>query len=422
MARIVLLSGNSLCNNPRVLKSATALAQAGYETTVLGAWLDPALKAEDQRILEHVPFRYVPIFDSTLVRLPDAAVFALSRARSKAANVLHGFTGWESRYQLGPLTERLLAHAHALTADLFIAHSEPALYAARRLMKMGRRVGVDMEDWFSEDLLPAARNRRPLRLLRRLERALLATGAYASCPSWAMSQTLAAAYGSPPPAVIYNAFPLHERATIDGRRKDRRNLGRLSICWYSQTLGPGRGLEDLMAALPLLEHEVEVHLRGRAAPRMEQILRAFLPARLQQCVYFHPRAPNDELLSRIAEHDIGFAGEIKNCRSRDVTATNKMLHYLLGGLAVVASNTAGQCEVAKQAKNAVAIYESGNPSSLAKAIDLFARSPERLAHAKIAALHAAEETFCWERQAETLLRSVGRALQEPVVQRQERAA
>jgi len=46
------------------------------------------------------------------------------------------------------------------------------------------------------------------------------------------------------------------------------------------------------------------------------------------------------LLSRIAEHDIGFAGEMKHCRSRDLTVTNKILQYLLAGIAVVAGNMA----------------------------------------------------------------------------------
>ena len=41
---------------------------------------------------------------------------------------------------------------------------------------------VDLEDWFSEDLLPEARRHRPLRLLRSLERELLSRGAFASRP------------------------------------------------------------------------------------------------------------------------------------------------------------------------------------------------------------------------------------------------
>ena len=39
-------------------------------------------------------------------------------------------------------------------------------------------MGVDMEDWFSEDLLPEARRTRPIRLLKQLEKNLLCHGVH----------------------------------------------------------------------------------------------------------------------------------------------------------------------------------------------------------------------------------------------------
>lgn len=410
MSKIVLLTANCLCNNPRAVKEATALARAGHDVRVLGAWFDPDLKARDERILKDAPFRYEAVLDGTLAGPGIAAAHTIRRARSKAANVLHGLTGWESPQQLGAATGNLFARAQSRAADLFIAHSEQALYVACRLMRTGRRVGVDMEDWFSEDLLPEARKRRPLRLLRRLERELLLAGAFASCPSRAMSEALSVEYGGKRPAVIYNAFPLAERQSIDDLRQDRRTGAGLSIYWYSQTLGPGRGLDDLVAALPLLDREIELHLRGKPAAGIEGWLMARIPERLRSRVFFHPQVPNDQLLSRIAEHDIGFAGEMKSCPSRDLTVTNKILHYLLGGLAVIASDTTGQKEIAAQAPGAVAIYESGNASSLAATIAKFVGSPEILARAKAASLQAAERTFCWEMQESVLLDAVAGAL------------
>jgi glycosyltransferase involved in cell wall biosynthesis len=325
---------------------------------------------------------------------------------------MYRLTGWQSRDQLGYGIARLLARARALAADLYIAHSETGLYVAWRLMQDGRRAGVDMEDWYSQDLLADARAQRPLDLLRRLESALLLKGAYATCPSRAMSEAMAAAYGGEPAAVIYNAFPAAERATIDSVRKDRRATGLPSIYWFSQTLGPGRGLEDLVAALPLFDRDIEVHLRGRATADMEEWIRSQTPARWHERVFLHPLVPNEELLSRLAEHDIGFAGEQNYCHSRDLTVTNKILHYLLGGLAVVASDTAGQREVAMQATGAVTLYEPGNPAALAQALRTLIGSPDGLARAKAAALQAAEQTFCWERQEQVLLRSIEAALRE----------
>jgi glycosyltransferase involved in cell wall biosynthesis len=410
--RIVVLSGNSLSHNPRVLKAAGALARAGHEVTVLGAWLDADLKAQDQRILQAAPFRFVPVLDVTQSHWRATTAQLLRRARRKPAHLMHRVTGRESPALLGDAVGPLLAHARDIAAELYVAHSEPALSAAWQLMGEGRRVGVDMEDWFSEDLLPQARKSRPLKLLRFLEGELLRRGAYASCPSRAMSEALAAAYGGKAPVVIYNTFPWADRPTRAGGRspQDRRAPTLPSICWYSQTLGPGRGLEDLIAALPLLSSQGELHLRGRAASGMEAWIRSRLPEAWRQHVFIHPLVSNDALAARVAEHDIGFAGETPDCRSRDLTVTNKMLQYLLGGLAVVASDTAGQREVAAQAEGAVALYEPGNPRALADGLEGLLRAPDTLGHARRAALRAAQQTFCWERQEPVLLDAVTAAL------------
>jgi glycosyltransferase involved in cell wall biosynthesis len=409
-ARIVILSGNSLSHNPRVLKAAGTLARAGHDVAVLGAWRDADLKAQDQRLLRSAPFRFVPVLDTTRSGSHARTAQLFRRARRKAAHLVHRTIGWESPDQLGDAVTLLLQRARTIEADLYIAHSEQGLHAAWRLMRQGRRVGVDMEDWFSEDLSPQARQSRPLKLLRFLETELLRHGAYASCPSRAMSAALAGACGGKPPVAVYNAFPWTDRQTFDGRRCDRRDPALRSIFWYSQTLGPGRGVEDLVAALPLLEGRAEVHLRGRAAVGFERWIRGQLPEDWQPRVFLHQLVANDELGSRLAEHDVGFAGERPDCRSRDLTVTNKMLHYLLGGLAVVASDTAGQREVAYHAAGAVALYQSGNPRSLADALDALLKSAENLRQAKDAALQAARETFCWEKQEPALRDAVAAAL------------
>jgi glycosyltransferase involved in cell wall biosynthesis len=410
MPTIALLTANALCNNPRALKAATTLARSGYDVHVAGAWLEPHAKMRDLRLLEGAPFRFAPVFDCTQHDFREVTVHAFERVRCKAGNVLHGVTGWESTTQLGPVTGRLLARGRQLSADLFVAHSEPALYVAWRLQQAGRRVGVDMEDWFSEDLLPDVRRQRPLRLLRQFERDVLVASAFTTCPSQAMSEALAVEYVCQPPTVVYNAFALAERQGVDGLRRDRRGGAAVSLCWYSQTLGPGRGLEDLVAALPLLERDVEVHLRGSATAGMEQWIRSRLPERWQQRLFVHAQVPNDELMSRLVEHDIGFAGEMKYCRNKELTVSNKILHYLLGGLAVIASDTVGQCEVAVRAPGAIELYPSGSPQQLAKALDSLLGSPDRLRQAKAAALQAAERTFSWDRQEEPLLQAVAAAL------------
>ena len=410
---ILILTGNHLCNNPRVIKESTALANAGYKVTVIGAWFESALKARDQQMQRSLPFSFQPAIDGT-----ESVRRRLSlRVSAKMGSFAHQLFGFENRGQLGYAYGALHA-ASRLPASLHIAHSEAAIAVAADLLNGGSPVGIDVEDWFSEDLPADARKHRPVRLLRRLEGKLLTLGRYASCPSRAMSEALAREFACPQPTVVYNAFPWSDRASIDGLAKDRRDRTPPSIHWFSQTLGHGRGLEDLISALPLLKHDAEIHLRGKPVRGFENWIKHRSPEAWQGRIMVHGLVSNEELLSRIAEHDIGFAGETPLIRSRDLTVTNKILYYLLAGLAVVASDTAGQREVATQAPGGVFLYPSGDAPALAARLNTLLGSADALRQAKRAALAAADETFCWERQEKALLESIKRALGSPTTQEQ----
>ena len=225
-----------------------------------------------------------------------------------------------------------------------------------------------------------------------------------------MSRALANTFGCPRPAVVYNAFAWADRAAIDEKRLDRPERRRPSIYWFSKTLGDGRGLDDLLAALPLVEADAELHLRGAPVAGFEDHLRAKAPAAWRERIIVHAPAAADTLLSRIAEHDIGFAGEQTYCRNKDLTVSNKLLHYLLGGLGVVASATQGQREVAAHAPGAVLLYPPGDARALAARLNALLDAPARLVAAQAAALTAARTRYSWERQAPVLLGAVAQAL------------
>lgn len=79
----------------------------------------------------------------------------------------------------------------------------------------------------------------------------------------------------------------------------------------------------------------------------------------------------------------------------------------------MASDTSGQQEVAREASEAVFLYPSGDASALAQRLNLLLASQDVLQKGRMAALAAAERTFCWERQEGALLDAVARALDEP---------
>jgi glycosyltransferase involved in cell wall biosynthesis len=124
----------------------------------------------------------------------------------------------------------------------------------------------------------------------------------------------------------------------------------------------------------------------------------------------HPLVSNEELLSRIAEHDIGFAGEETYCRSRELTVTNKLFQYLLGGLAIAASNTLGQCEIAADAGEAVQIYASGDVQALAGLVNRWIDDRSSLARARQAALTIAQQRYSWEREAPQVVSAADQAI------------
>ncbi len=386
------------------------LVRAGYAVVVYGSCTDFSAFAIDRAFANRHGFRFESVLPISHNAFVNRLRNAFRRVRGRFGRYLFELLGIENHWQLGPLGSEMLTKAISSSADYYIAHLEQAIWVAEKLIGMGKRVGVDMEDWYSEDLLPEARAKRPIELLRNLEGHLLKRGAYALCTSQAMSAALAKAYDCSPPVVIYNAFQWSERTLLDGLYKDKRESRTPSIHWFSQTIGPGRGLEDLLAALPHLDSVVEVHLRGHAVAGFEAWLTAHVPDAWRRHVFVHDVVSNEQLLSRISEHDIGFAGEMKYSKSRDLTVTNKILHYLLAGLAVVASDTAGQREVAEQAGGAVLLYPSGDALALAARLNELLGSPEKLSRSKAAALRAAEETFCWERQENLLLETIARAM------------
>jgi len=100
---------------------------------------------------------------------------------------------------------------------------------------------------------------------------------------------------------------------------------------------------------------------------------------------------------------------MKYCANKDLTVSNKVLHYLLAGCAVVASDTSGQKEVAAIAPGALFLYPSGNAAVLADTLNGLVESPLKLSAAKAASLAAAKETFCWEQQERVLVDLVARA-------------
>ncbi|MGH9650296.1 MAG: glycosyltransferase, partial [Terriglobales bacterium] len=240
-----------------MVKEATTLGSAGYDVTVLTISNSARFAGMDAELAQGLPFKRIALDHTQGNR---TGIF-MQRLRTWGARKLCRHLGHESPQSLGPAAA-LLRAARSCPADLIIAHTEIPLWAAQYLIRDGRRVAVDIEDWYSEDLLPDARQTRPLRLLRFAEGFALNNAAYVSVTSDSMADALVATYGSPRPMVLRNTFPLPTQTRTDNPSPSDHP----AIIWFSQTIGPGRGLEEFFDAWTLTKKASRVFLLGDEHP------------------------------------------------------------------------------------------------------------------------------------------------------------
>jgi glycosyltransferase involved in cell wall biosynthesis len=404
MKKILILSSAHLCRNPRVVKEATTLGAAGYDVTVMSISVQPRFEQLDAELMRGLPFKRVVLdyaAGTTAARLADF----IQRGATWTARKLCSELELESAQTLGPASA-LLRFARTVPADLTIVHTEIPIWAAQYLIREGRRIAVDVEDWYSEDLLYADRKSRPLKLLRRAEEFALRHAAYTSATAQSMADALTSAYHCAPPIVIRNTFPLQPRSRVDAPAAG----GAPSFIWFSQTIGPGRGLELFFAAWARTTRPSRVYLLGEERPGYRQKLLARLPPARRADLHFIPLVTPDELPFKLAEFDLGLALEPHWPLNRNITITNKILQYLNAGLAVIATDTAGQQEVMRAAPDCGLLITAHETTEYALKLDALLGDPPRLRAMQRAARASAEREFCWEHDAPRLLAAVAQAL------------
>ncbi|HEX2852744.1 MAG TPA: glycosyltransferase [Opitutaceae bacterium] len=402
--RILILSASHLCRNPRVLKEATTLGHAGYDVTVMSVSSHARFEDMDRELMKGLPFQRKTIDYSAPTKSARLANF-LQRCGTWGARLLCVRLRIELAQSLGP-AGALLRFARSHPADLTIVHTEIPIWAAEHLVGDGRRVAVDIEDWYSEDLMFADRRSRPLRLLRRAENFVLHHAVYSSTTSQSMASALAETYRCRAPLVIHNTFPLQSQP-----RTDRPPGGDApAFIWFSQTIGPGRGLELFFAAWARTTQRSRVCLVGDERPGYRQRLLERIPEHRRGDVTFHPLVTPEALPLKLAEYDLGLALEPHWPRNRDVTISNKIFQYMNAGLALVATDTAGQSEVMRAAPESGLLLQAHETTRNAAALDALLGDPARLRACQNASRAAAVEKFCWEKDAQQLLAAVAGAL------------
>lgn len=401
-ARICIVTPGALGSNPRVVKEADALHSAGFEVTTISTRTLARLDQHDEAVLQSRRWT------SERLDLRNRWFWWLKRASqigARAAYQTAALPAWAERAH-SPFTPPLKSRAARNTADLYIAHYVAALpAAARAAARHGAAYAFDAEDFHPGDLPDTPEHALEKDLIRAIEARYLPGAAYVSAASPMIAEAYAETYGIARPVVVLNVFPKANAPAGPTRRGSARPGP--SLYWFSQTIGPGRGLETALKAIAQAASRPHLYLRGTPATGYEAYLRdlAEQDGTASRLHILKP-APPDDLERLGAAFDLGFIGEVEATHNRRIALTNKLFSYILGGVPCLASDIPAHRRIAPELGEAMTLFPASDAKALAGLLDRFLYNADRLAAARRHAWELGQNRFNWDQQKVELLETI----------------
>jgi glycosyltransferase involved in cell wall biosynthesis len=214
------------------------------------------------------------------------------------------------------------------------------------------------------------------------------------------------------PATVLNTFPISEAPAAPVETPYSRGVGPPTLYWFSQTVGPGRGLEAVVAAMGRMTLPVELHLRGIPTAGYRESLTAY--AETHGCpgsrVIWLPPAEPDDMVRLAAGHDLGLALELTSPPNRAICLTNKAFTYLLAGVPVALSRTPAQEWLGAEIADAGLVVDLDDSMALAARLESVLADRGRLARCRASAWRRGRERFNWDLEQDVFLTSVATAI------------
>jgi len=408
-ARVCVVTAGHLSTCPRMLKAADALTGAGYDVRVVSTNHTPWAAVTDRKVLATRAWASTVVdYDRDTARATQLA----TGLRFRTAKVLSSTMGGQ-RVPM-PLVIRAYSRIHdelvravtAEPADFVYGGTTGALAAvAEAAAQLRVPYGIDFEDLHSAEYVSDSEGTNVL--AARIERQVIGGAAFATAGSPMIADAYERAY-SVRPIPVHNTFSI-TASPPESARGDRP----LRLYWFSQTLGSGRWLEDVLRGIGRMGGAVELHLRARPVPsyvdELTSLQREVAPN--MHLVRHDPAAPDD--MVRLAQpYDAGLACDEPVGLSRQFCLANKVFTYLAAGVPVIMSRTPAQARLEAHLEGAAFGYDCGDVDGIAQILSCFSSDPARLRQARCAARAAAERRWHWEHPEDrgALLAAVGGAI------------
>jgi glycosyltransferase involved in cell wall biosynthesis len=392
---VCIVSPGNLASNPRVLKEADALHEAGYAVTAVVCDYTEALRGFDDEIADGVPWKVVRVPRPT----GERPIGFLAGGVARLAGT-HMPVALAARAYGGPAAA-LARAADGVPADLYVGHYVAGLAAAGRVARRrSAMLGFD-----AEDLHAGEGSALQVSMVRTIEDALLPACRHMTAAAPLIGEAYRARYGVEA-AVVLNVFPL----AMAPARPAPAGQGTFRAYWFSQTIGLDRGLQSFVQAMARMTARVTLDIRGGNrwghADRLMELAREL---GIADRVRLLPMAAPEEMVRLAADYDIGLSLETDVSENRRVCLTNKIFTYLLAGVPVLLSDTPAQRALAPALGAAARVVSLADPVGIAAVVDRLAGSPGARGEARDVAWRLARDRYNWEVEKAALLGSVERA-------------
>lgn len=407
--RVCLITTGHLSTCPRMLKAADALHAAGHHVDVVairaGGWAAEA----DERLRATRPWQ-LRVVDCGRSSAPPRWLWSGVRQRaSEVMTELSASPGLQLLTRaLSRVAPEVVRVARETRADLYYAGAAGAIgLSALAAQGTGAAYAIDFEDAHGLEPLETHDEARANQFVQ-LEALAIGGAQFVSAAGDGVAGYYRERHGVEA-LVINNTFelgPAPKPTVNDGEP--------LSFYWFSQTIGPRRGLEILVDAMGRANLPARLTLQGLADESFVNSLRERARVRAPLVdLRIQPPADPDEMVRLASSHEIGVSLEDEAIPHRAICAPNKLFLYLAAGLAVVATPTPGQLPVLESARDGWVPLTRGESTQFDHAIHGWFSHREELAQARHAAWAAAAKRWRWDHllERDALIARVNATLQ-----------
>ncbi len=405
--KIVLISSGQPSLNPRLVKEADALSGAGYEVTVLYAYWNAWGTQHDEQLVNGEKWKAIRLGGDPVKKRITWFFSRLIYKINGYALQKNGNYEYYADLAIARSSYFLIKGAKKHKADLYIAHNLGALPAvAKAAARYKKPYGFDAEDFHRQEI-DYDINSLHYKICSYLEDKYLPAASYLTASSPLIAEKYALLYNRPVTAVL-NAFPKAPAFPIV------QNTNKpLKLFWFSQTVGPGRGLELVINAIGQTKAICELHLLGQPVNGYKQELSQLAQEAgiANYNLYFYEPVKASQLFNVAAQFDVGLASETGTCLNRDISLTNKLFTYIQCGLAVAASNTSAQSAFIAQYPQTGKVYN--NAKELSAILSTYNENRALLYQTKKDSFEAGQTQLNWENESQKFLNVIEDVLNAP---------